>query len=207
MAYLILVRHGQSEWNVLNKCTGFMDVELTEKGCTEASRAAALIRDVTLHKAYSSDLTRAQHTLDIILNETNHAHIPRTAHHALKERHYGDFTGKNKDEIKKEFGEAEFQKVRRGWDTPPPNGESLKDTHMRVVPFYEEHILNDLKQGHNVLVSAHGNSLRALIKHLEQLSDSDVEHLEIGTGVLHVYEVKDDGTIVSKEIRDHNTTP
>lgn len=97
--------------------------------------------------------------------------------------------------------------MRRGWDTPPPNGESLKDTHARVVPFYEEHILADLKQGHNVLVSAHGNSLRALIKHLEQLSDSDVEQLEIGTGVLHVYEVKDDGTIVSKEIRDHNTTP
>lgn len=97
MAYLILVRHGQSEWNLLNKCTGFTDVALTEKGRAEAARAAALIRDVTLHKAYSSDLTRAQHTLDIILDETNHAHIPRTAHHALKERHYGDFTGKNKD--------------------------------------------------------------------------------------------------------------
>ncbi|MCX6808374.1 MAG: 2,3-bisphosphoglycerate-dependent phosphoglycerate mutase, partial [Candidatus Berkelbacteria bacterium] len=126
MSFLILIRHGQSEWNLLNKWTGFIDVELSEQGKKEAKLAALLIKDMTLHRAHTSDLKRAQDTLRIILEKTNHLHIPIKKHAAIKERNYGDLTGMNKDEAKKKFGDELFLKYRRSWDVAPPNGESLK---------------------------------------------------------------------------------
>ena len=204
MSYLILVRHGQSEWNLLNQFTGFTNVELTEKGKNEAKLAASLIKDFTLHKAHTSDLKRAQDTLDIILEETNHGHIPIKKDSAIKERHYGDLTGMNKDEAKVKFGEEKFALYRRSWDVAPPNGESLKDTFNRAVPYFEQEILADLKAGHNTIVAAHGNSLRAIIKHLENIADDEISNHEIGTGVIYVYEINNDGKVLSKEIRDHN---
>lgn len=204
MAYLILVRHGQSQWNLLNQWCGHFDAELTDQGKSEARKAAGLIKDITLHKAHTSDLKRAQETLDIILETTEHKHIPVAKDPAIKERHYGDLQGMNKAEAKEKFGEELFNQYRRSWHVAPPNGESLKDTAQRAIPYFEEHILKDIKEGHNVIVAAHGNSLRAIVKHLENISDDEIANLEIGTGVVHLYEINEDGKVISKEIRDHN---
>jgi 2,3-bisphosphoglycerate-dependent phosphoglycerate mutase len=203
MAYLVLVRHGQSEWNLLNKWTGHIDVELTEKGKAEAKKAASLIKDVILHKAYTSDLKRAHQTLEIILEHLNSQGIPIRKDAAIKERDYGDLTGMNKEEARKKFGEEKFMLYRRSWDVSPPNGESLKDTAERAIPYYEQHILKDLMEGNNVIVSAHGNTLRAIVKHLENITDDEIPGLEIGTGLLYVYEINKSGEVISKEIRDH----
>ena len=202
--YLVLVRHGQSEWNLLNKWTGWIDIELSGQGEEEARKAASLLRDITFHRAHTSDLKRAQKTLDIILDELGHKKVPIKKHAAIKERDYGDLTGMNKEEARKKFGEEKFKQYRRSWDVAPPNGESLKDTAARAIPYYEKEILKDLKRGHNVIVSAHGNSLRAIVKHLEDIADDDIPNFEIGTGVIHVYEIDDEGKVVNKEIRDHN---
>lgn len=204
MAYLILVRHGQSEWNLLNKWTGWTDVDLTEQGKEEAKKAAELLKDIEIHKAHTSDLKRAQQTLDIILSELGHSDIDVKKTHQITERHYGDLTGMNKDEAKAHYGEEKFKLYRRSWDVPPPNGESLKDTSNRAIPYYEQEVLKDLKKGHNVIVAAHGNSLRAIVKYLENIADDKISELEIGTGVIHVYEVDETGQITNKEIRDHN---
>jgi len=204
MSFLVLVRHGQSEWNLLNKWTGWTDIELSGQGEEEARKAANLLRDITFHRAHTSDLKRAQRTLEIILDELGHKKVPIKKHAAIKERDYGDLTGMNKDEAKKKFGAEKFKQYRRSWDVAPPNGESLKDTAARAIPYYEKEILKDLKRGHNVIVSAHGNSLRAIIKHLEDISDDDIPNFEIGTGVIHVYEIDEEGKVAGKEIRDHN---
>lgn len=204
MSYLILVRHGQSEWNLLNKWTGFTDIDLSPQGEDEARQAAELLKDITIHKAHTSDLKRAQRTLDIILEHLGHTDIEVKKHAAIKERDYGDLTGMNKDEAKEKFGEEKFKLYRRSWDVAPPNGESLKDTAARAIPYYEEHVLADLKAGHNVIVAAHGNSLRAIVKHLDEIADDKISEYEIGTGVIHVYEVDEDGKVLSKEIRDHS---
>lgn len=201
MAYLVLVRHGQSEWNLLNKWTGHTDVELTDQGQKEAAKAAELLGDIALHRAHTSDLRRAQHTLEIILNKLNHKDIPVKKHHAIKERDYGELTGMNKEEAKVKFGEEKFKLYRRSWDVAPPKGESLKDTAARAIPYYKQYILDDLKSGHNVIVAAHGNSLRAIVKHLEEISDEKIAEYEIGTGVVHIYEIDENGKILSKEIR------
>jgi len=201
MAYLILVRHGQSEWNLLNLFTGHTDVKLTENGQKEAEKAASLLADFKLHKAHTSDLKRAQETLDIILKNTNHTNISVKKHPAIKERDYGDLTGMNKEEAKKKFGDELFLKYRRSWDVAPPNGESLKDTANRAIPYYEKEILADLLAGHNVIVAAHGNSLRAIIKHLEKIPEEKIPQLEMGTGEIYIYELDKNGEVVNKEIR------
>lgn len=204
MSYLILVRHGQSEWNLLNKWTGWTDVDLTEQGREEAKKAAELLKDLKIHKAHTSDLKRAQQTLDIILKELGHSDIDVKKTHQITERHYGDLTGMNKDEARAKFGEKKFKLYRRSWDVSPPNGESLKDTFDRAIPYYEQEVLGDLKKGHNVIVAAHGNSLRAIVKHLENIADDKISELEIGTGVIHIYEIDETGKVINKEIRDHN---
>lgn len=204
MSYLILVRHGQSEWNLLNQWTGWTDIELSDQGREEAKKAATLLKDIPIHRAHTSDLKRAQETLDIILKENGHTGIPVEKAHQIKERHYGDLTGMNKDQAKEKFGAEKFKLYRRSWDVPPPNGESLKDTADRAIPYYEEEILKDIKEGHNVIVAAHGNSLRAIVKHLDNIPDDEISELEIGTGVIHIYEMDGDGKIVNKEIRDHS---
>lgn len=202
MAYLVLVRHGQSEWNALGLWTGQEDVALTEQGRQEARKAAEHLRDITLHKAHTSTLSRAQQTLQEIKTALQHIELETVHHAALNERHYGDYQAKNKWDIKEKIGEEAFTKLRRNWDHPVPNGETLKDVHSRVIPYYEQHIINDLKAGKNIIVAAHGNSLRALMKHLDNIDDDQVHELEIGTGEVHLYEISEDGTVIGKNIRN-----
>src|SRR6476619_2408667 len=151
MSYLILVRHGKSEWNALGLWTGWTDVELTQEGRKEAQKAAQALQDIEIHSSHTSKLKRAQQTLDEIKTALNLAHIPTSEHEALNERHYGIYTGKNKWQVKEQVGEEEFTKIRRGWDHPIPEGESLKQVYDRLLPYYEEQILKDLKEGKNVI--------------------------------------------------------
>lgn len=201
MSYLVLVRHGQSKWNALGLWTGFTDIELSPTGKKEARRAAKTLEDIEFHKAHVSKLKRAKQTLREIQKALKLSHIPVSEHEALNERHYGELTGKNKWEIKKLYGDEQFHKIRRSWDHPIPGGESLKDVHARVVPYFESEILKDLKEGKNVIVSAHGNSLRALMKHLDNVPDEKIADVEIATGEVHVYLIDNDGKVQSKEIR------
>ena len=200
MAYLVLVRHGQSEWNALGLWTGQEDVSLTEQGKAEARKAAEHLRDITLHKAHTSSLSRSHQTLEEIKSALSHTDLETVQHNALDERHYGDYQAKNKWEIKDQIGDDEFMKLRRNWDHPVPNGETLKDVHARVLPYYEQHVLEDLKAGKNIIVAAHGNSLRALMKHLDEIDDSNVHELEIGTGEVVIYEISEDGSVIGKSI-------
>lgn len=204
MAYLVLVRHGQSEWNLLGQWTGLTDVSLTEDGREEARRAAKTLEDIDLHRAYSSKLERAKHTLDEIVTHLDRHDVERTEHEELNERDYGELTGKNKWQVKEEYGEEKFMAWRRSWDHPVPGGETLKDVSERVLPFYEQRVLEDLKSGKNVIVAAHGNSLRALMKYLEDVADDDAHTVEIMTGEVLVYEIDDNGKLVKKEIRMTN---
>jgi 2,3-bisphosphoglycerate-dependent phosphoglycerate mutase len=182
--------------------TGQEDIALTEQGVREAQLAAEYLRDISLHKAHVSTLSRAHQTLEEIKKALNHVDLETVAHKALDERHYGIYQTKNKWQIKDDIGEEEFTKLRRNWDHPVPKGETLKDVHDRVLPYYKEHILADLRAGKNVIVSAHGNSLRALMKHLDEVSDDMVHEVEIGTGEVLVYEINEDGTVLSKQIRN-----
>lgn len=200
MAYLVLVRHGQSEWNALGLWTGQEDVSLTEQGRAEARAAAVHLKDITLHKAHTSTLSRAQQTLEEIKSALQHTELETVHHAALNERHYGDYQAKNKWDIRDTIGEEEFIKLRRNWDHPVPNGETLKDVHGRVIPYFEEHIFEDLKAGKNIIVAAHGNSLRALMKHLEEVDHDKVHELEIGTGEVTVYEINEDGLVGGKQV-------
>jgi 2,3-bisphosphoglycerate-dependent phosphoglycerate mutase len=204
MAYLILVRHGKSEWNALGLWTGWRDVELNAEGHAEARQAGEAIRGLRLDVGYTSKLKRAQETLADIQEVLDLPNLPVVEAAELNERDYGDLTAKNKWDIQKEYGDEQFMKWRRSWDYPVPGGETLKDVYARVAPYYDAHILPDLKAGKNVIVAAHGNSLRALVKHLENIPDADIPKLEIGTGEVYVYEVDANGQITSKEIRAAN---
>ena len=206
MGRLICVRHGKSAYNALGLWTGHTDVELVDEGRSEARKAGEAIRDIHIHAAHTSMLTRTHQTLDEILGVLERADIEPTRHHALNERHYGIHTGKNKWEVKEAVGEEEFQRIRRGWDTPIPSGETLKDVHERVVPYFEEHIKPDLMAGKNVLVVSHGNTLRALVKHLDKLSEEQVAEVEIATGEVHCYTLDETGAVTDKEIRTTDVT-
>lgn len=201
MPYLILVRHGKSEWNQLGLWTGHTEVDLNEEGVAEARKAGEAIKDVEIHKIHVSDMKRTQQTAQHIKEALGITDKEHTTHSALKERHYGVFTGKNKWQVKEEIGEEEFTKVRRGWDVHIPEGESLKDVYTRVSEYYDNTIKPQLQDGHNVLVVAHGNSLRALAKHVEELTEEEVVALEIGTGEIHLYHMGDDAKMTKKEIR------
>ena len=203
MSYLVLVRHGLSEYNKLGIWAGWEDPELAPEGVEQAQKTGQELSDIHFDFAYSSDLKRATHTLDVIKTQINQE-VPTTIDKALRERNYGDYTHKNKWQVKEEVGEEEFQKLRRSWDYPPPNGESLKMVYDRIVPYYESAILPKLKTGKNVLVSSSGNALRALVKHLENIPDDQVMNLEIGTGEAYVYQIDENGKILSKEIRGEN---
>lgn len=200
MAYLILLRHGESEWNAKGLWTGWQDIGLTKKGREEARVAGEKVRNFPIDIVYSSTLSRAKQTTDEVLNSRDKQNIEIIESQALNERDYGNYTGKNKWEIKKEVGDEEFQRIRRGWDTTIPGGESLKQVYERAVPYFKEEILPQLCGGKNVLISAHGNSLRALVKYLEKISDEDIPKLEIATGEVYVYEVDANGKITNKEI-------
>lgn len=188
---LVISRHAESEWNLLGKWTGLTDVNLTEKGMSESTMLGELLDDIDFDGAYTSDLKRTKQTLAGIIagkKATITVDDPTIRHHAaLNERDYGDLTGKNKWEVKDEIGEEAFNGIRRGWDFPVPGGETLKAVHGRVVPFFEEEILPRLQSGENILLVAHGNSIRALMKHLEEIDENDMAEVEMPFGTLLMY--------------------
>lgn len=194
---LVLVRHGESEWNKLNLFTGWEDVGLTERGIDEAKAAGQRLKGegLTFDIGFTSLLQRASRTLDIILVELGQSNLPIMRDKALNERSYGELVGLNKSEAKDRFGAAQVHAWRRSYDIAPPGGESLKDTKDRVVPYYEEHIWPELDAGKRVIVSAHGNSLRALIMRIEELSPDEVRRLNLATGVPMVYRIDRDGVV------------
>ncbi len=197
---LVLVRHGESEWNKLNLFTGWRDVGLTETGTAEAHRAGKLIKaqGLVFDIAYTSALKRAQLTLEIMLEELGQQGLETIKDQALNERDYGDLSGLNKDDARKRWGDEQVHIWRRSFDIAPPGGESLKDTAARVLPYYEAKILPQVLAGKNVLVAAHGNSLRALIMQLDKLSPEEIVKLNLGTGEPYVYRLNADGTAASK---------
>jgi 2,3-bisphosphoglycerate-dependent phosphoglycerate mutase len=200
MALLVLVRHGESQWNLENRFTGWVDVPLTDTGRREAARAGELLRGIRFDIAFSSVLQRANETLDIILAGLGQAALPVTRDEALNERHYGDLQGLNKAETAKKYGDEQVHIWRRSYDVPPPGGESLKDTAARTLPYYERAIAPQVAAGKNVLVVAHGNSLRSIVMQLDQLSRDEVLQLNIPTGVPIVYDMAPDLTIRTKRI-------
>jgi 2,3-bisphosphoglycerate-dependent phosphoglycerate mutase len=197
MSKLVLVRHGQSLWNLENRFTGWVDVPLTEQGRNEAQRCGELLAGHTFDVAYTSALTRAQTTLALIL-ETMGTKVPVIRDQALNERHYGDLQGMNKDDLRREFGEEQVKIWRRSYDVPPPAGESLKDTAARTLPFFERCIMGDIRQGKNVIVVAHGNSNRSIVMKLDNLTKEEVLELNLETGIPLVYELNADGSVISK---------
>ena len=199
-ASLVLVRHGQSEWNKKNLFTGWKNPDLTTQGINEATSAGIELKDkdYQFDIMFTSDLLRAQKTGEIILEQLSVKNLPTVKHQALNERNYGDLSGLNKDEARKKWGDEQVHIWRRSFDTPPPGGESLKDTSARVLPYFKKEILPQLLQGNNVLITAHGNSLRSLVMELDQLTKEQVIKLEIATGVPIYYEIKASGEVIKK---------
>ena len=197
---LILVRHGQSEWNAKNLFTGWKDPGLTDQGVSEAKNAGKLILEqkIEFDVMYTSMLSRAQKTGDIILGILNHKEIPIIKNEALNERHYGSLAGLNKDDARKKWGDEQVHIWRRSFDIPPPDGESLKDTADRVLPYFEAEIMPKVISGSSILIAAHGNSLRALIMKLDSISSEDIVKLEIPTGAPIQYEFTSDGMVDKK---------
>ena len=199
--FLVLVRHGQSEWNAKNLFTGWKDPGLTPKGEEEAKNAGAIInkQEINFSAMFTSVLKRAQITGQAILEGINQTQIPVIKDQALNERDYGDLAGLNKDEARKELGEEQVHIWRRSYDVPPPGGESLKNTAERVLPYFNEVIMPRLMEGENILIAAHGNSLRSLVMQLDQLSKEEVLSLEIPTGAPILYSFSGEPLPSSKE--------
>ena len=190
MKHLILIRHGQSIYNLENRFTGWKDVDLTDKGINEAKNASKLLKDYTIDIAFTSKLKRAQNTLNIILENLNLS-IPITQNISLNERDYGDLVDQNKAEASVKYGADQVQIWRRSYDVPPPNGESLKDTYDRCIPYFKSILSNDK----NIIISAHGNSIRAIVKYLLNISEEDILKTEIGWCEPWVFKIKDNKVI------------
>ncbi len=199
MSKLVIIRHGQSEWNLQNLFTGWVDVDLSPKGVEEANGAIDKLKDFHFDAAFSSVLIRANRTLDIALQGIGQGDLHVEKNEALNERHYGDLQGKNKKETALKFGEEQVHIWRRSFDIAPPNGESLKDTLERVIPYYTTNIEPKLKESKTIIISAHGNSLRALIMYLEGLSSEEILKREIPTGQPYLYELNDELKITKSE--------
>jgi len=209
---LVLVRHGQSQWNLENRFTGWIDVPLSPKGTEEAHAAGKALKGIKFDQAFTSNLKRAQDTLKIILQEIAQPHLPIEKDQALNERHYGALQGLNKAETAAKYGADQVHIWRRSYDVPPPKdkselnpegiSESLKDTAARTLPYFRSRILPLVKTGENVLVSAHGNSLRAIVMDLERMTKEQVLDLNIPTGVPITYEIDPSGRVVT-----HNRQP
>ncbi len=199
MGTLILLRHGESQWNLENRFTGWVDVPLSPKGEQEAKQAGIKLKPFRFDMAFTSDLKRAQDTLSLALKEQGQTSIPITKDQALNERHYGDLQGLNKAETAKKYGDDQVKIWRRSYDVKPPGqgAESLKETAERVLPYYRSHIEPQVRAGKSVLIAAHGNSLRALVMHLEQLSPEQVLELNIPTGAPLFYDIDANGRVVS----------
>ncbi|WP_370675838.1 2,3-bisphosphoglycerate-dependent phosphoglycerate mutase [Pleomorphomonas sp. PLEO] len=199
---LVLVRHGQSEWNLLNLFTGWKDPDLTPLGVKEATAAGTRLKALGYKYdiAYTSVLTRAQHTLNLILGEVGQPNLETIKDQALNERDYGELTGLNKDDARAKWGEEQVHIWRRSFDVPPPGGESLKNTAERTLPYFNAEILPRVLKGENVLVAAHGNSLRSIIMDLEKLTGDEIVARELNTGEPIVYELNEDGSIKSKKV-------
>ena len=200
----MLIRHGRSEYNEKGIWAGWDEPPLTPNGREDVRIAAEALRDIHFDLAYTSHLTRHQQTLYVLKKTLQRKDLPVIINDALLERNYGDFTAKNKWEVEKKLGKEEFIKLRRSWDYPIPNGESLKDVYERVVPYYKDEILPKLKSGKNVVIASSGNALRSLVKYLENISDNNISKLEIATGEVYVYQIDEDGKVVSKEIRNQH---
>jgi 2,3-bisphosphoglycerate-dependent phosphoglycerate mutase len=199
MPDLILLRHGQSQWNLENRFTGWVDVPLSERGIAEARQAGEKLRGRTIHHLFTSVLQRATETARIALEVGGFEDLPTTRDAALNERMYGDLQGLDKDDARARFGAEQVHLWRRSYDVAPPGGESLADTAARVLPYWESTILPEIRAGRNVLIVAHGNSLRALVMHLDGLSREEVLALEIPTGVPILYRLSTDGRVEHKE--------
>jgi len=221
---LVLVRHGQSQWNLENRFTGWVDVPLSEKGIDEAIAAGTKLKDIKFGSIYVSHMLRAIQTLHYILLESSNDKTPIFIHEEkrihdwethsgnsdneipvyqsvdLAERFYGDLQGLNKDETRQKYGEEQVHIWRRSFDINPPNGESLKDTCERTIPYYKEHIMKDLQDGGNVLVAAHGNSLRSILMFVENVSKDDIPNVEIPTGVPIIYTFDDQMNVIDKQL-------
>jgi 2,3-bisphosphoglycerate-dependent phosphoglycerate mutase len=197
---LVLVRHGQSDWNLKNLFTGWRDIDLTEQGVKEAREAGRKLKGqgITFDVAFTSVLKRATRTLDLMLAEMGQTKIPVLKDKALNERDYGDLSGLNKDDARKKWGEEQVHVWRRSYDVAPPGGESLKDTLARALPYYVTEILPRVLRGERVLVSAHGNSLRALVMVLDKHTPDTITKLNLGTGVPMIYRLNADSTVASK---------
>ena len=199
---LVLARHGQSDWNLKNLFTGWKDPGLTDLGVEEARAAGRRLKDLGIQfdVAYTSDLSRAQRTCQLILEEIGQPDLETIRDQALNERDYGDLSGLNKDDARARWGEEQVHVWRRSYDVPPPRGESLKDTVARVLPYYVAEILPRVMRGERVLVAAHGNSLRALVMVLDRLDAKTIPSMELATGVPLVYELNADTTVASKKV-------
>ncbi|MDI9341003.1 MAG: 2,3-bisphosphoglycerate-dependent phosphoglycerate mutase [Sediminibacterium sp.] len=197
MAQLVIFRHGQSVWNLENKFTGWVDVELSPKGLEEARSAGLKLKGYQFDYAYASDLKRAQNTLSLALESAGHTPVTPVYNKALNERMYGDLQGLDKAETAKKYGDEQVKIWRRSYDIAPPNGESLKDTAARVIPYFESEIAPKLKAGKNVVIAAHGNSLRALIMHLENMTPEQILEFEIGTAQPRLYELDGELKVLS----------
>ncbi len=210
MPHLILIRHGESQWNLENRFTGWVDVELSPKGIKEAETAGQKLKDYKIDKAYTSVLKRAINTLDIAMKSAGKTSLPITRSKELNERHYGALQGLNKAETAKKYGDDQVHIWRRSYDIPPPTDktefnpdgitESLKDTAARAIPYFNQNVMKDIKEGKNVIVAAHGNSLRAIVMDLDKLTKEQVLELNIPTAVPIVYEIDGSGKILSKKI-------
>lgn len=205
---LVISRHTESEWNLLGKWTGLTDVNLTEKGHGEARKVGELLKGIAFDAVYTSEQKRTHQTLVGILEGSGHSkNVPHHKRADINERDYGDLTGKNKWEVKDEIGDEAFQGIRRGWDYPVPGGETLKDVYGRVVPFFDKELLPRLQEGENILMVAHGNSIRALIKHLEDIHEDEIANVEMGFGEVLVYHIKSTGELHQKEHKQADITP
>jgi 2,3-bisphosphoglycerate-dependent phosphoglycerate mutase len=200
MSRLTLIRHGESQWNLENRFTGWVDVDLTPKGEREAAAAGNVLKGIPVDVLFTSILKRAIRTAELVCAEAGIVGIPTHRSEALNERHYGELQGLDKSETAEKYGADQVHIWRRSYDVPPPSGESLKDTQARVAPYYESMIVPLLRAGKNVLVVAHGNSLRSLVMFVEHLSPDEILKIEIATGVPITYELDKDLTVVTKHI-------
>jgi 2,3-bisphosphoglycerate-dependent phosphoglycerate mutase len=200
MPTLVIIRHGQSEWNLQNRFTGWVDVDLSPNGVNEAQKAGEKLDGYHFDYAFSSVLKRANRTMEIVLDKIGQADLHMERNEALNERMYGELQGMNKDEARKEFGEEQVHIWRRSYDVPPPGGESLKDTRERVLPYFEKHIQPLIEEDKNIIITAHGNSLRALVMYLEKMTPEEILKTEIPTGTPIVYTLDPKLSVLDKKI-------